>query len=423
MPLNNWSHRFDQKRLQLSNRLSSKVHDGISTPLSKLWGNRSSQLTLDRESITLWFITFALLLFGLLMVYSASFIHAHDRSGDGFMFIRKQMIFATLGIATMWFVSRLHYRIWLRGSYLILAATMLLLILVYIPGLGVKVGGAQRWLAVAGFRFQPVEVAKFAIVLFVARQLYLKADRLHIFRAGVVGTLLMIMPAFMLILLQPDLGSVVVVTMVALGMMFLAGVPLGYLFGLVGSGIGVLTLLIVSSPYRLARFQTFLDPWSDPTGRGFQILQSYLGVSQGSFTGVGLGNGKGKLFFLPEAHNDFIVAVIGEELGFLGIAALVFGFGFLFFQGLRLTWQGYLKHQDQFGLIFGAGLVFLLGVQGLVNMGVVLGILPTKGLNLPLVSYGGSALLVNLFILGVVLSISRGNRNTILSASAQKASA
>jgi cell division protein FtsW len=346
--------------------------------------------------------------FGLLMVYSASFIYAQERTGDGFAFIKKQLLFAALGFGALVFSCRLDYRIWSRWAYPILFASVGLLALVFVPGLGAKAGGAQRWLRVGSFGFQPSELVKFAVIFFVAHQLDRKRDRLHTFTAGILSYVIVPLPAFALLLMQPDFGSTVMIVLTMFALMYLAGVPRRYL--LAGAGLAVVAggYLALGSAYRMNRLLTFLDPWKDPGGHGFQILQSMVGLHQGSLAGVGLGNGKEKLFYLPEAHNDFIFAVIGEELGFAGTFAVTLAYAYIIHRGLKIAWLSRERYQDRFGMYLAAGITLALGLQGFINMSVVLGLVPTKGLTLPLISYGGSALLTDLFAVGVLLSVARG---------------
>ena len=356
----------------------------------------------------LFFTVLALVVFGLVMLYSASFIFAQERMGDGLGLIKKQMIFAVLGFGAMWATARLDYRKWSQWGYWVLGLALLLLALVLVPGVGARVGGAQRWLRLGFFNFQPGEFAKFAVLIFVARQLDLKSDRLHLYRVGILGPLLMSLPAMLLWLAQPDFGTTAMICLVILMMLYLAGVSQKQL-GLTLMAVGAVgAWLILGTAYRRARLMTFLSPWDDPGGKGFQILQSLLGFYHGSLFGVGLGNGKEKLFYLPEAHNDFIFAVIGEELGWVGITAVVAAICYFIYRGLKISWKCYVDRSDRFGMLLGSGITLALGVQGLVNMAVALGLLPTKGLTLPFISYGGSALVVDLFAVGILLSISRG---------------
>jgi cell division protein FtsW len=351
--------------------------------------------------------------FGLLMVYSSSFIYAQERTGDGFAFIKKQVIFAGLGILALLGACRLDYRSWARWAYPLLGLAVTLLALVFVPGLGAKVGGAQRWLRLGPAGFQPGELAKFAVIFFVAYQLDRKRERLGTFTAGILSYVLLTLPAFALLLAQPDFGSTVMILLVMFSLMFLAGVPARFLYSGLGLGGIVGAFLAFGSEYRKARLLTFLDPWQDPGGNGFQILQSLVGVHQGSLLGAGLGNGKEKLFYLPEAHNDFILAVIGEELGFMGIAGVAVAYLYFMHRGFRIAWASRELYQDRFGMYLAAGITLAIGLQGFINMSVVLGLLPTKGLTLPLISYGGSALLMDLFAVGVLLSVARGPQSRL----------
>ncbi len=351
----------------------------------------------------------AMVLFGLIMVYSSSFIYAQERTGDGFNFIKKQLIFALLGGCAMIAALKVPYRKWADWAYPVAGLSILLLVIVLIPGVGTKVLGAQRWLKFGPISVQPAEIAKFAMILFVAHQLEKKQDRLRRFVPGVLSNFILPLPAMALLLLQPDFGSAVMITGVIFLMMFLAGVPKRFLGGIAVVGGAAAAALVLSTPYRLARLTTFLDPWQDPLGRGFQVLQSMLGVHNGSIFGVGLGNGKEKLFYLPEAHNDFIFAVIGEELGFIGVIAVIAAFCFFIYRGLKIASDCWQDRQDRFGALAATGITLALGIQGFVNMGVVLGLLPTKGLTLPFISYGGSALVVDLFAIGILLNISKGS--------------
>lgn len=342
------------------------------------------------------------------MVYSSSFIYAQEKTGDGFAFIKKQLIFAAVGFSALVGVCRIDYRRWFRWGYPLLVVAVILLAAILIPGLGVRVGGARRWIRVFGFNFQPGELAKFGVIFFAARQLAKKRDRIHTFAAGVLGQFIVPMPALLLLLAQPDFGTTVMISIVLFALMYLAGVPKKYLLGALTLAVAVGVMLALGTPYRRDRVMTFIDPWRDPGGKGFQILQSMVGLHSGRFWGVGLGNGKEKLFFLPEAHNDFIFAVIGEELGFLGLASVLLAYIYFIYRGLKIAWDCQRLYQDIHGLLLAAGITLALGLQGLVNMAVVLGLVPTKGLTLPFISYGGSALMVDLIAVGVLLSIARG---------------
>jgi cell division protein FtsW len=352
----------------------------------------------------------AMVVFGLLMVYSSSYIFAQEKTGDGFSFIKKQILYALVGFGGLFGICRVDYRTWFKWAYPFLGVSIGLLIMVLIPGVGTKVLGAQRWIRLGPFGFQPGELAKFAVIVFAASQLARKSERIHTVAAGIVSPFLAPLPALLLLLMQPDFGTTVMITVVLFTLMFLAGVPKRFLGGIILFGATVGSWLALSTPYRRARVMTYLDPWKDPGGKGFQILQSLTGIHNGHFWGVGLGNGKEKLFYLPEAHNDFIFAVIGEELGFVGIVAVVVAFLYLIYRGLNIAFSCQKQYQDRFGMLLASGITLALGLQGFVNMAVVMGLLPTKGLTLPFISYGGSALMIDLFAVGILLSVARGPR-------------
>jgi cell division protein FtsW len=371
-------------------------------------------LSLRGVDPVLLFTVLALLSFGLLMVYSSSFVYAQEKTGDGLTFIRKQLGFAFMGLLGMFGVSRIPHRRWADWGYPLLGVSLFLLLLVLIPGVGAKVLGARRWIRLGGVNFQPAELAKVAMVIFVAKQLERKRHALERFGPGVLAHFLVPAPLFVLLLLQPDFGSTAMTVLTLFLLLFLAGVPKRFLLATTLPALFGAAGLILGSEYRRNRVLAFLDPWSDPGGKGFQILQSFVGLHNGGIFGVGLGNGKEKLFYLPEAHNDFIFSVIGEELGLLGIIGLVLVFGLFIHRGLKIGWDCWQKESDLFGFLLASGLSLLLGLQALVNMAVVLGLLPTKGLALPFVSYGGSALLVDLLAVGILLSISRQGRGPVL---------
>ena len=378
---------------------------------SSLWSRKVLGGDFD---LGLLIIVLAMLFFGLIMVYSSSFIYAQEKTGDGLSLIRKQLIYALLGLSALWVGYRIDYRKWEKWAYPVLGFAFILLALVFIPGVGMKIGGARRWIHLPGFQFQPGELAKFAVIFFVARQLTQKQDRIHRLSAGVFSQFVVPLPLLVLLLLQPDFGTTVIITSVTFGLMYLAGVPSQYLFSVVFSGGLVGGWLALGSAYRRTRLMTFLDPWSDPSGKGFQIIQSFVGLHNGRFWGVGLGNGKEKLLYLPEAHNDFILSVIGEELGFIGIASVILAYTFFIYKGLTIAWNCHKHYHDRFGMLMASGITLALGIQGFVNISVALGLVPTKGLTLPLISYGGSALIVDLFVVGVLLSVGK-SRNDELS--------
>ena len=271
------------------------------------------------------------------MVYSSSYIYAQERTGDGFAFIKRQLLWAFLGFISLVFVSQVEVSKWKSYALPISLSGAVLLVLVLIPGIGNRVGGAQRWIGLGPVNIQPAEYVKFACLFFMARQIEKKQTELSRFVPGIIAPFLLPLLCMSLLLAQPDFGSCAIIALVGFLLLFFAGSSKKHLFVILISGLLLAATLVMSTPYRRARLMTFLDPWQDPMGKGFQVLQSMLGLHNGGFWGVGLGNGKEKLFYLPEAHNDFIFAVIGEELGFVGVILVVGVFLFFILRGLKLV--------------------------------------------------------------------------------------
>src|SRR3990167_10780029 len=264
-------------------------------------------------------ITLILVMIGLIMVFSTSSILAQDRYGDSYYFIKRQMFYASIGLALLVTAMNIDYRTWRKPVYLILGISIVMLIFVLIPGIGIKVSGARRWLNLGFARFQPGEAAKLALVIWLAYSLEKKGDAIKTFRIGVLPHLLITSLFLVLLLLQPDFGTAAMLGILALGLLFIAGLPWGYLAGIVATAIPAIYVIIFSAPYRRERMLAFINPWKDPGDTGFQIIQSFLAFHSGKITGLGLGDGRQKLFYLPEAHTDFIFSVIGEELGLMGV--------------------------------------------------------------------------------------------------------
>ena len=380
--------------------MASKTAGTLALP----WPNSSQRarklVALDHTLIVL---TLALSLAGLVMVFSASAVVASNRFQDASYFLKRQLAWLALGLALMHITSRIDYALWKKLAIPLLGVTGGLLALVLIPSIGVLAKGARRWLRVGPILLQPTEIAKVVTVIYLAAYLAAKEDRLLSFQRGVLPPLILVGAMCGLILLQPDLGSVVVIGLVMFSLLFLAGAKLSHLVGLVLCGLPVVLGLILSSSYRRQRLMTFLAPWKDASDAGFQVTQSFLAFGSGGPFGVGLGEGKQKLFFLPEAHTDFVLALVGEELGFLGTAALMMLFLAFVIRGFSIA----ARARMPFGYFLGMGITLLIATQTLINAGVVTGLLPTKGLTLPFVSYGGSSLVISLIGVGILLSISR----------------
>lgn len=352
---------------------------------------------------TILIVTYILAAIGLIIVFSASGVMAETRYGDSMFFLKRQGLWLLLGMVALHVVSRWDYDRWRTLAPAVVGLALVLLILVLIPTLGTQVNGARRWLRMAWVSVQPGELAKLSVVLYLASFLVRKEQDIACFGRGVLPPVLVVGVLACLVLLEPDMGTSVVMTILLLGMLFVGGARLPYLAGLAGGLLGLVYLLIMQSDYRRRRLLNFLDPWQDPTDSGFQLTQSFVALGNGGFFGVGLGQGRQKLFFLPEAHSDFVLALVGEELGFAGTGLLIGLFVVLIVRGFHVAGRA----PDAFGRHLAFGVTLLVGVQVVINMGVVSGVLPTKGLTLPLVSYGGSSLIVTLVALGILLSVSR----------------
>jgi cell division protein FtsW len=348
-------------------------------------------------------VALVLALVGLVMVFSASAVVAASRFQDPVYFLKRQLAWLTFGLLLLYLASRLDYSLWRKVAPVLVAVTALLLVIVLVPSLGVTSKGARRWIRFGVVSVQPAEMAKLAIVFYLAAYLSKKEARLTELTKGFLPPLVVVGVIAGLILLQPDLGTVVVIGAVTLSLLFLAGARLMHLSALLLIALPVVALLIMTSAYRRQRLLTFLAPWKDATDAGFQVTQSFLAFGSGGFWGVGLGEGRQKLFFLPEAHTDFVLALVGEELGLVGTFAIMLLFVILVLKGFQIAGRA----REPFGRHLALGITLLLGIQALINAGVVTGLLPTKGLTLPLVSYGGSSLLTSLLGVGILLRISR----------------
>jgi len=344
----------------------------------------------------------ALTSLGLVMVYSASAITAQERMGNAFYFLQRQAVAAVAGLIAMAVVLRLGYRRLARLSYPLLLAAVALLVLVLVPGVGTVVGGARRWIRMAGLGVQPAEVAKLAFIVYLAYSLAKKREKVATFSVGFLPHLLVAGVLVALCMKEPDFGSSVVLLFLLFVLLFAAGTRLSYLIGSILMAIPVAWTAVSSSPYRMARLMAFIDPMSHRHGSGYQVAESLMSIGSGGWTGLGLGDGRQKLFFLPEAHNDFIAAIIGEELGLAGISLVIGLFAVIIWRGVRAS----LQASEPFGTYLGLGITALMGFQAVVNMGVAMALLPTKGLTLPFVSYGGSSLVMMMAAMGVLLSIS-----------------
>jgi len=344
----------------------------------------------------------ALVALGLVMVYSASAVTAAEKLGNGLYFLERQLIAAGVGLVAMAAAVRLGYRKLARLAFPMLLLSIVLLVLVLVPGVGATVGGAKRWLRLPGISVQPAEIAKFTWVVYLAYSLAKKREKVATFSVGFLPHLLLAGLLVALCMGEPDFGSSVELLVLLFILLFAAGTRLSYLVGSVLLALPMAWAAVAHSPYRWARIRAFLDPWAHRHDIGYQVAQSLISVGSGGPFGVGLGESTQKLFFLPEAHTDFIFSIIGEELGLLGALLTIALYAVVVWRGTRAA----LRASETFGTYLGLGLTAMLGVQAAVNMSVAMGMLPTKGLTLPFVSYGGCSLVVSMAAAGVLLSLS-----------------
>jgi len=347
-----------------------------------------------------------ILLIGLMMVYSASGVMAFREFGDRFYFLKRQSIFAILGFASLFFTMNLNYTVWKKWAPMLLIICFGLLIMVLIPGIGVVRGGARSWLGIGSFGIQPSEFMKLGMILFLAKWLSAEQQKITLFVKGLMPPLGLVFLAFGIIMLQPDLGTGAVMVCASLILIYTAGARMKHLGGLAMVGVLGFVGLIAAAPYRLKRITSFLDPWSDPLDGGYQIIQSLFAIGPGGLVGLGLGMSRQKFSYLPEPQTDFIFSILAEELGFIGGCTLILLFLVVIWRGVRIA----ISAPDTFASLLAIGITSIIGVQVLINIGVVIGMMPVTGITLPLVSYGGSSLTLLLTALGILLNISRYSR-------------
>lgn len=348
-------------------------------------------------------VTLLLLGIGLVMVFSASYIIAEESRGDAYFFLRRQMIWVGLGLLAMFIVSRIHYWKLRKLSLVFILINFVFLTLVF-TGLGTSLGTeANRWLSIGGLTLQPSEFSKLAFVIFTAAFMSSRSIRMEKFWSSSFIPLSLVGIAFLFIMSQPDLGTALVLVGGTAIIILMAGMPLKHALGLSLVSLPPLAYLILSSEYRRLRLLSFLDPWADPGDTGYQIIQSLYALGPGHIFGVGLGRSRQKLYYLPEPQNDFIFAVLGEELGFVGAVAVLLLFFIFAWRGLKIA----MTAPDVFGSLLAAGVTGMIILQALVNIAVVTGSIPVTGINLPFISAGGSSILFTLIGVGILLSISR----------------
>jgi cell division protein FtsW len=365
----------------------------------------SKSMHIDRGLLLCVFFLIGL---GLVQVYSSSYIFATEVHGDGLFFFRKQILFAALGLASIFGAYFLPWKSSYRVGRVLWVVAVLSVIATFIPGIGMRIGGAHRWLILPmGFRFEPGELLRvtypFALAPLIAD--YAAGD----INKGWMGRLALVLAPLLLLNIQPDFGSFVIISALTACLFLAFGLRWRIIIGGLALAIPTLALMIATSPYRRLRVQAFMNPWADPAEKGFQVIQSLLSFYSGGVTGVGLGQGQSKLFFLPEAHTDFTLAVLGEEMGFVGFFILLMVFGFVIFRGFQIALQ--LKRVRERALALSFSLLLTFAV--FINVGVALGLLPTKGLTLPLISYGGSSLICTGLMIGWLLNLQHESKQPL----------
>ena len=356
---------------------------------------------MKKMNLNLFISCIILSLFGLLMVYSSSNIWAEYKFNDPFKYIKNQGLFLIIGIISMYIVSKVNYRKYYKYSNKIFATCFTLIVLVLI--VGTERNGSKSWFGIGSFGIQPSEFMKLSMIIFTSKYLYNNRKDISNIRKGVIPILLLTIFIFGLIMLQPDFGTGVILVMGVIGLLFVGGVDLKFFFKIGLVGVLGIVALIMAAPYRLKRILSFLNPWSDPLGSGFQIIQSLYAIGPGGLFGFGLGGSRQKHFYLPEPQTDFIFSIISEELGFMGVIIVSGLFCFIIYSAIKIA----LKCDDLFGKYLAFGIIFMLSFQAILNLCVVIGLIPVTGVTLPFLSYGGSSLLITLIEMGIILNISR----------------
>jgi len=365
---------------------------------------------MSKEARLIFIVTYLLVGLGVVMIYSASGVLAHDRYGNELFFLIRQGLYVILGTIGFFIAATLPVDFYKKNARAFMLLAIMLLIAVFLPVIGHTAGGARRWLHIGGFQFQPVEFAKLACCIYLADYI---GRKIAIVQKGdirvFVPPLILIGLVCGLTLLEPDLGSVAFIVMMTSVILFVSGLQLRYVFGALAVLLPALYFLIIRVPYRLSRLEAYLNPWEDPQGSGFQIIQSFLAFASGGVRGVGLGQSTQKLFYLPSSHNDFILAVIGEELGLIGVMFVIALYGLFFFCCIRMA-----RRADQpFEKLVITSITLLIILQTVIHMMVATGLVPTKGLPLPFISYGGSSIVVNLIAVGILVAIDRRKRRNV----------
>ncbi|CDX03028.1 stage V sporulation protein E [Desulfitobacterium hafniense DP7] len=359
-----------------------------------------------RPDLVLLGAILALLTIGIVMVYSSSAVKGYVMYDDPYHFLKMEVMWVVAGLVAMILAMTLDLDLMRRWAKPALIIAIVLLIMVKIPGIGRRVNGADRWIGLGPLSIQPSEVIKLAMVLVMANILAIDPHKIRSFRHGLLPVLGLLGLVAGLIMLQPDLGTTLVIAGVTFFMLIAAGARASHIIGLGGAGVGLVVAAIIAEPYRMNRIFAFLDPWVDPSGKGYQTIQALLALGPGGLFGLGLGQSKQKFLYLPENHTDFIFAMIGEELGFVGATLVILLFFLFAWRGFRVA----MGAPDAFTGFLAVGLTGMVCIQAMINMGVVSGVLPVTGITLPFLSYGGTSLVFTMLGVGVLLNISRESR-------------
>jgi cell division protein FtsW len=363
--------------------------------------------TKDTRSIIISVVL--LLSIGILMVYSSTVLMSINKYGNGFHYLMNHLFTIFIGAIAMLLLAHMDYQRPRQFIYVLLGAGFILLLLVFVPGIGIAANGARRWLRLWPTTFQPSEFVKIVMVFFLAHYMDRNIHRMKDFRYGILIPVCVMLVFQSVIITQPDFGAVMSLGILTMGLLVVGGVRLQYVGAMLLCSLPAIYVLVTSSSYRMKRIMCFTDPWKDPLGCGFQLVQSFIAFGNGGILGLGPGGSKQKLYFLPEVHTDFIFSLIGEELGLVGAVSVLALFFWFFMKGVSVA----KRTSDPFSYFLTIGLTMMIGVQVIINSAVTTGLMPTKGLPLPFISYGGSALLMNMAAAGILISISRKNANRI----------
>ncbi len=344
-------------------------------------------------------------IFGIIMIYSASSIWAEFKYQDAFKYVRQQAIFFIVGIFIMLFCSKINLNFIKKKANLILIGCFILLILVLIPGIGSIRNGSRSWFGIGGFGIQPSEFAKLGLIIYTAKYLEKNNKYMQNVKKGALPIFIVIGVFFLLIMLEPDFGTAMVIALTLIALIFISGLKISFFVKVGVLGLAGIVALIIAAPYRMARIISFLNPWSDPLGSGYQIIQSLYAIGPGGLLGQGFLKSRQKHFYLPEPQTDFIFSIISEEFGFLGVIIVCSFFFFIFYRILKIA----LSSNDLFKKYLVFGLAFGIFIQAALNLAVVVGLIPVTGVTLPFFSYGGSSLLISMICIGLVLNVSREN--------------